>query len=89
MQIAALIGFILGCFGGGQLSDLITARLIIRNRGVFVPEMRLISILPGCLVAPAGCILIAFSCARQLHWAVIAVGFGFGGFTILPLQGTT
>lgn len=78
MQIAALIGFVVACYGGGYVSDEITARMIIRNQGNFVPEQRLISLIPGCIFAPAGCILLALACQNDLHWAVIAVGFGFG-----------
>ena len=82
MQIAALIGFFIACYGGGYVSDEITARLIIRNRGDFVPEQRLISLVPGCIFPPVGCILLAIACHNDLHWAVIAVGFGLGGLSI-------
>ncbi|KAJ6020201.1 MFS transporter [Penicillium canescens] len=41
MQVSAIIGFTLATFGGGYVCDLITARMIKRNRGVFVPELRL------------------------------------------------
>lgn len=78
MQIASLIGFIFATFGGGYLCDLITAKLIHRNKGAFTPEQRLISIIPGCFIGPVGCIIIAFACQNQLHWSVIAVGFGLG-----------
>ena len=78
MQIAAIIGFTIACYGGGYICDVITARLIIRNHGIFSPEKRLISLAPGCLIAPAGCILLAFACQNQLHWAALAVGFGMG-----------
>ncbi|KAM6504577.1 hypothetical protein FSOLCH5_015319 [Fusarium solani] len=80
MQIAALISFFIACYGGGYICDVVTARLIIKNRGVFIPEQRLISLIPGCLIAPAGCILVAFACDRTLHWAVVAVGFGMVSF---------
>lgn len=80
MQIAALIGFVIACYGGGYVSDEITARLIIRNHGNFVPEQRLISLIPGCIFAPVGCILLALACQNDLHWAVIAVGFGLVSF---------
>ncbi|KAH7024150.1 aldehyde dehydrogenase [Ilyonectria destructans] len=80
MQIAAIIGFVVACYGGGYICDVITARCIVRNRGVFVPEQRLISLSPGCLVAPIGCIIVAFACDKSLHWAVIAVGFGMVSF---------
>jgi MFS family permease len=78
MQIAAIIGFILGCFTGGYLADVITAAVIRRQNGKVYPEQRLISLIPGCAIGPAGCILIAFACSEKLHWVSIAFGFGMG-----------
>ncbi|KAH7162008.1 aldehyde dehydrogenase [Dactylonectria estremocensis] len=80
MQVAAIIGFVIACYGGGYICDVITARLIVRNGGVFVPEQRLISLAPGCLVAPIGCIIVAIACDRSLSWVAIAVGFGMVSF---------
>lgn len=80
MQIAALIGFIIACFGGGYLSDAITAHIVKRNEGQIRPEQRLISLLPGMFIAPAGCILLAFACEEQLSWVAIAFGFGMGKY---------
>jgi len=77
MQIAAIIGFVLACFTGGYVADAITARMIIRQGRVF-PEQRLVSLIPGCVIAPVGCIIIAFACSRQLSWVSIAFGFGMG-----------
>lgn len=78
VQIAAIVGFVLACFAGGYVADIITAALIRRQGGSVYPEQRLISILPGCLIAPAGCIVIAFVCAHKLSWVGIAFGFGMG-----------
>lgn len=78
MEIAAVIGFGIACYGGGYISDVTTAHLIVRSRGTFVPEQRLISLVPGSLVSPVGCILLAFACAYQLHWVAIAFGFAMG-----------
>lgn len=78
MQIAALIGFAIACYVGGYVSDVITTKLIRREGGVIYPEQRLLSIIPGALIAPIGCIIVACACSQQLNWAVIAVGFGMG-----------
>ncbi|KAH6983965.1 MFS transporter [Ilyonectria destructans] len=80
MQIPAIIGFTFATFGGGYVCDLITARMIKRNRGVFVPELRLVSMVPGSFVGPIGCIVVAITCDRKLHWASIAVGYGMVAF---------
>ncbi|TLS29317.1 hypothetical protein PpBr36_00008 [Pyricularia pennisetigena] len=80
MQVAALIGIFIATFLGGYVVDVITQRIIIRHGGVVFPEQRLLTLLPGCLIAPAGCILTAFSCAERLHWAAIAFGFGMVSF---------
>ena len=76
MEIAALIGFAIACVAGGYLADVITAEVIRRQGGAVFPEQRLIALIPGCLIAPTGCILVAFSCSEKLHWVAIAFGFG-------------
>ncbi|KAH6953983.1 putative MFS transporter [Ilyonectria sp. MPI-CAGE-AT-0026] len=83
MQIPATIGFAFATFGGGYICDLITARIIKRNRGVFVPELRLVSMAPGSFIGPVGCIIVAFTCANKLHWASIAVGYGMVAFGVV------
>ncbi|KAL2844129.1 major facilitator superfamily domain-containing protein [Aspergillus pseudoustus] len=87
MQVAAIIGFLLACFGGGYLSDVINAIVVRRSTrssgsGAIEirPEQRLISLLPGMAIGPAGCILLAFACGHKLHWSAIAVGFGMVSF---------
>jgi len=78
MQVAAIIGFLIAMFGGGYVADIITVKRIIHEGGISYPEQRLLSLIPGCLIAPAGCIIIAFACAQKLHWIAIAFGFGMG-----------
>ncbi|RAQ65988.1 MFS transporter [Aspergillus flavus] len=81
MEVAALIGFLLACYGGGMLSDLIHDH-IVRRRGYgqVRAEDRLLSLIPGMAIGPAGCVLLAFFCQNHLHWAAIAVGFGMVSF---------
>ena len=76
MQIPALVGLVIGCFAGGYAADLITAKVIARQHGDVYPEQRLVALIPGCLVAPIGCIVIAFACSQKLTWIAIAFGFG-------------
>jgi MFS family permease len=78
IQIAAIIGFIIGCFGGGYLSDYIFARRLRNYHGPKEREQRLITMLPAFCIGPAGCILMAFACAQGLHWSALAFGFGMG-----------
>ncbi len=77
IQIAAIVGFLIGCFAGGYIADIITARVILRHKRVY-PEQRLVSLIPGFLIPPVGCIVIAFACSRQLSWVAIAFGYGMG-----------
>lgn len=81
MQVAAIVGFLLACYGGGYLSDVINS-IVVRRSGQLVirAEQRLISLLPGMAIGPAGCILLALACGQQLHWSAIAVGFGMVSF---------
>lgn len=78
IQIAAIIGFAVACFGGGFLSDAFTGYMVRRQNGIIIPEQRLASLIPGMLIAPAGSILLAFACQDKLSWVAIAFGFGMG-----------
>ncbi|KAJ5753290.1 Major facilitator superfamily domain general substrate transporter [Penicillium odoratum] len=80
MEIAAVIGFVVACFGGGYMSDIITAYIVKRRIGEIRPEQRLLSLIPGMFIAPAGCILLAFACQNKLSWVAIAFGFGMVSF---------
>jgi hypothetical protein len=77
MQIAAIVGFVIACFAGGYVADAITARMIIRQGRVF-PEQRLVSLAPGFVIAPIGCIVVAVACSQRLSWVAVAFGFGMG-----------
>jgi hypothetical protein len=93
MQIAALLGFIQACFGGGLLSDLINSRIARQRADKQVrTEDRLLSLISGMAIGPAGCVLLAFACQNHLHWAAIAVGSGMsrlGRCTLLTLPSPT
>ncbi|KAJ5317840.1 Major facilitator superfamily domain general substrate transporter [Penicillium antarcticum] len=80
MEIAAMVGFVIACFGGGYLSDAITTCIIKKSKGVIRPEQRLVSLLPGMFIAPAGCITLALACQNKLSWVAIAFGFGMVSF---------
>ncbi|KGO56982.1 Major facilitator superfamily domain, general substrate transporter [Penicillium expansum] len=80
MEIAAIIGFVVACFGGGYISDIITTHIVKKSKGEIRPEQRLVSLLPGMFIAPAGCILLAFACQYKLSWVAIAFGFGMVSF---------
>lgn len=88
MQVAAIVGFIIGCFAGGYAADMITAAIIRRQKGMVFPEQRLIALIPGCLIAPLGCVVAAFACAKQLHWVAVAFSFGMGKYPFVAERNT-
>jgi len=58
------------------MSDVITTRRIVKSGGHVHPEQRIFSLLPGAVIAPVGCIVIAFACSEKLSWVAIAFGYG-------------
>ncbi len=76
MQIAAIIGFTVALLLGGWLSDVITAREIIKAGGRVTPEQRLISLIPFVWVTPVACILNGLAASRQWSWVAVAFIFG-------------
>ena len=83
IEIAAIIGIVIACFGGGILCDLITSYKIHKEGNRFYPEQRLWSIIPGFWIAPVGCIVVAICCSEKLSWIGIAFGFGMRKLIIL------
>ncbi|KAK5056799.1 hypothetical protein LTR84_012331 [Exophiala bonariae] len=80
IEVAALIGFLVACYGGGYISDTITMRSIRKHEGEYQLEQRLLSLIPGFWIAPVGCIVVAFTCAYKLHWIGISFGFAMVSF---------
>ncbi len=76
MQVGALIGFNLAMFFGGYISDVITARQIIKNNGIVITEERLKSLIPLFWVAPVGCLLTGLAGEKLWPWYSIAISFG-------------
>lgn len=81
IEFAALIGFLIACFGGGYLADIITIKRVLREKGEVYPEQRLTSLIPGFWLSPLGCIIVAITCANKLSWVGIAFGFGLGKYS--------
>jgi hypothetical protein len=50
------------------LSDRVAAYFTRRNKGVREAEMRLLTLLPGMVVAPAGLILYGITAQNLGHW---------------------
>ncbi|KAJ5791723.1 uncharacterized protein N7518_008734 [Penicillium psychrosexuale] len=89
MNVAPFVGALLGFPFGGHLSDKSILWLSKRNGGIYEPEMRLWLALPLAIIGPAGILMFGLGLAYGVHWALLAVGFGFFGFTLASISGIT
>ncbi|KAK4862599.1 hypothetical protein LT330_002732 [Penicillium expansum] len=89
MNLAPFIGAVLGFPFGGQLSDKSILWLSKRNGGIYEPEMRLWLALPIVIISPAGILMFGLGLAYGVHWALLAIGFGFFGFALAAVGGIT
>ncbi|CAK7909218.1 protein Hol1p [[Candida] anglica] len=80
MNVATLIGAVVGCLMSGVFSDVHVLWLAKRNNSVFEPEMRLWLLFITLIISPMGLIMFGVGAARQWPWQVIYVGLGFIGF---------
>ncbi|KAJ6080299.1 hypothetical protein N7467_010052 [Penicillium canescens] len=87
MNVAPFVGAVLGFPFGGHLSDRSILWLSKRNGGVYEPEMRLWLALPIAVISPAGILMFGLGLAYGVHWALLAVGFGFFGFALAAISG--
>lgn len=80
MNVATLIGAVVGCLVLGIGLDYHVMWLAKRNHSVYEPEMRLWLLAITLVVLPVGLIMFGVGAARQWPWQVIYVGLGFIGF---------
>ncbi|ODV76920.1 MFS general substrate transporter [Suhomyces tanzawaensis NRRL Y-17324] len=80
MNVATLIGAVIGCFVSGILSDKHVLWMAKRNSGILEPEYRLWLLFITLIISPLGLIMFGVGAARNWPWQAIYVGLGFIGF---------
>ncbi|RCK63389.1 Protein HOL1 [Candida viswanathii] len=80
MNVATLIGAVVGCIVLGLFSDYHVIWLAKRNHGVMEAEYRLYLLIITLVISPVGLIMFGVGAARNWPWQVIYVGLGFIGF---------
>jgi MFS family permease len=80
INFGPLIGLLIGLPLGGLLTDLLSKSAMKRSNGEHDPRSRLPAVILGGLISPAGCILIGFALQDELHWTLVAVGWGMLAF---------
>lgn len=79
MNVATLIGAIIGCFMSGILSDYHVLWLARRNNGRMEPEFRLYLLFITLVISPLGLIMFGVGAAKTWPWQAVYVGLGFIG----------
>ena len=80
MNVATLIGAVIGCIVSGLFSDYHVVWLAKRNNGIMEAEYRLYLLIITLIISPVGLIMFGVGAAREWPWQVIYVGLGFIGF---------
>lgn len=80
LNIAPLAGIVLGLPFGGVLADKLHSRSGRRNDGVFVPESRLLAVIFGATLSPAGTLVIGLTMQNKSHWMGQAAGWAMLAF---------
>jgi MFS family permease len=85
-NFAILVGALLGLATAGPLSDWVSMRATLKNRGIREPEMRLPAMIPYVIIMFLGNIIV--SVGYQHHWpwqAIVIVGFTCAGIQVAAL----
>lgn len=82
MNVATLIGAVLGCIMSGVLSDKHVLWIARRNNGVYEPEYRLWLLFITMIISPLGLLLFGIGAAKNGAWPTWTVygGLGLIGF---------
>lgn len=81
MNVATLIGAIIGCMYAGFISDIFVLWMAKRRNGILEAEYRLYFSGAAAVLGTSGLIMFGTGVARTLPWQVIYVGLGFIGFS--------
>ncbi|KAL2851341.1 major facilitator superfamily domain-containing protein [Aspergillus pseudodeflectus] len=85
-NFAILVGALIGLFTNGPLSDWISMRATLKNRGVREPEMRLPSMIPYLVVCIVGNFVVAFGYEYKWDWKIIVlIGYTCAGIQVAAL----
>jgi len=71
-SFASLVGAFLGLITAGPASDLISASLTKRNKGIREPEMRLLTLIPYVLIMVLGNFIVSYGFKNNWNWRVSA-----------------
>lgn len=86
MNFAILVGALIGLATAGPLSDWVSARATVKNRGIREPEMRLPAMIPYVIIMMLGNVVV--SVGYQNHWpwqAIVIIGFTCAGIQVAAL----
>ncbi|KAI9736763.1 MAG: hypothetical protein M1834_000967 [Cirrosporium novae-zelandiae] len=72
-NFATLIGAIIGLVTNGPLSDWISMKATMRNRGIREPEMRLPTLIPYTIIMLIGNFIVAFGYQYKWDWRIIVI----------------
>ncbi|OAA56302.1 MFS transporter [Niveomyces insectorum RCEF 264] len=91
LNIASLIGAVLGCIVGGPATDWLVAIISKRKGGLFRPEERLYFIIVPLVFGPIGLMLWGAGLEKHLHWSVAVAGWGvtYGVLCLVPAVAIT
>ncbi|KAL2817552.1 MFS transporter [Aspergillus granulosus] len=85
-NFAILVGAFIGLLTNGPLSDWISMRATLRNRGVREPEMRLPTMIPYLVICIVGNFIVAFGYEYQWDWRIIVlIGYTAVGIQVAAL----
>ena len=74
INIASILGNLVGSYSGGYLTDIWVQRLARKQGGVFRAETRLMLLILPAMVVPAGLLIFGLGAQFGVHWAVVFVG---------------
>ncbi|KAB8290237.1 hypothetical protein EYC80_011105 [Monilinia laxa] len=85
-NFAILIGSLIGLFTAGPLSDVIAARLTMKNGGIREPEMRLLAMIPYVIIMIIGNVVTAIGYERGWNWkTIVIIGFTSAGIQVAAI----
>ncbi|KAL4808108.1 major facilitator superfamily domain-containing protein [Aspergillus unguis] len=85
-NFAILIGALIGLVTNGPLSDWLSMRATLKNRGIREPEMRLPAVIPYLAISILGNFIVAFGYEYKWDWrAIVIIGYTCAGIQVAAI----
>ncbi|KAH7061955.1 major facilitator superfamily domain-containing protein [Paraphoma chrysanthemicola] len=83
LYFTPIVAVFIGEVFGHYFNDYLASRYVHRHKGIFEPEIRLVTVYLSTILMVPGLILLGFALQQHMHYGVIIIGWGMFTFGVM------